>query len=247
MEAAAPVELLAELPELGSDIPPSRHSVARQVLRARVLRVPEGRWRPPAHGYGARGGHGLLVLSGLVIRSAGKRGRSAAELLGRGDLVRPWQDLDETRSPSAWRVLQPLRLAVVDRQLSAALAEHPEVAVALTATALRRARALATTLAITRHPRAEDRLLLLLWYMAERFGTPTADGVNLAVPATHEILGQMIGIRRPAVTLALGALERRGLVLRQTVGWRLLGSAPSTQSAPLPVVTAAFEHARVAA
>lgn len=247
MEAAAPVELLAELPELGSDIPPSRHAIARQVLRARVLRVPEGRWRPPAHGYGARGGHGLLILSGLVIRSAGKRGRSAAELLGHGDLIRPWQDLDETRAPSGWRVLEPLRLGVIDRQLSGALAEHPEVAVALTAAALRRARALATTLAITRHPRAEDRLLLLLWHMAERFGRPTADGIDLAIPATHEILGQMVGIRRPAVTLALGALERRGLVLRQTVGWRLLGPAPSTQSAPVPVAATTFEHAHAAA
>jgi CRP-like cAMP-binding protein len=39
----------------------------------------------------ARGGYGLLVLEGLLLRRVGIEGRYGAELLGPGDLLRPWQ------------------------------------------------------------------------------------------------------------------------------------------------------------
>ena len=37
---------------------------------------------------------GLLVLDGLIIRRVGVAGRFGAELLGDGDLLRPWERED---------------------------------------------------------------------------------------------------------------------------------------------------------
>ena len=53
-----------------------------------------------------RAGLGLLVLDGLLIRRIELAGRFAAELLGPGDLLRPWQEDDEVASvsrTSGWR------------------------------------------------------------------------------------------------------------------------------------------------
>jgi hypothetical protein len=55
----------------------------------------------------------------------------------------------------------------------------------------------------------------------------TPDGVVLPLLLTHELLGQLAGARRPAVTTALGALQEEGSVARRRDGtWLLTGPAP---------------------
>ena len=61
------------------------------------------------------GGIGLLVLHGLLIRRVGVDGRFGAELLGEGDVLRPWQGQDAfpgVARSTGWQVLESARMAV---------------------------------------------------------------------------------------------------------------------------------------
>src|SRR5690349_17908911 len=103
--------------ELGDRVVPERRAAAEQASVARVLRIPTGAWDARAQAAQSRGGHGFLVLSGLLVRRVGLNDRMAAELLGPGDLLRPLEHDGEEATlefEATWRVLDPLRLAVLD-------------------------------------------------------------------------------------------------------------------------------------
>ncbi len=68
----------------------------------------------------------------------------------------------------------------------------------------------------------EERLLAILWLLAESWGRVTRTGTTLPLSLTHDVLGALVGARRPTVTLALGQLVRRGAILQQEDGWLLL-------------------------
>jgi hypothetical protein len=72
---------------------------------------------------------------------------------------------------------------------------------------------------------ADDRLLLMLWHLTERWGIVTREGIVLPLPLTHELVGQLIRARRPTTTLALSSLVSAGLVRRLENGSWLLNSA----------------------
>ena len=74
-----------------------------------------------------------------------------------------------------------------------------------------RARALAGTFAISQMRRAEEQVLVKLWHFADRFGRVTPDGVPAAPPAHPRAARRLLGMHRPAVTTALGALKDKGL------------------------------------
>jgi CRP-like cAMP-binding protein len=109
---------------------------------------------------------------------------------------------------SAFRALTPVRLAVLDRAFVQAVAPWPAVGEAISARLIERARWLAFQLAITRERRIEDRLYLLLWQLADRWGRAEHDGaVVCSIPVSHDLLGGMIGAQRPTVTTAMSRLE----------------------------------------
>jgi CRP-like cAMP-binding protein len=183
---------------------------------------------------GARGrrprarGFGLLILAGLLVRRVGRDGRFGAELLGSGDIVRPWEHDGETTVPfdTTWRVLAPTRLAVLDLGWARRMAPFPEVAGALMGRALDRSRRLAVNMVIAQHPRLEMRLEVLLWHLAERLGRVHTDGAHLTLSVTHETLANLVAARRPSVSAALSSLAERGVVRRDGDGWVLLGDPP---------------------
>jgi CRP-like cAMP-binding protein len=73
----------------------------------------------------------------------------------------------------------------------------------------------------------ETRLLVILWYYADRWGRVTPTGVLLPVRMTHSLLARVVGARRPSVSTALGKLQERGFVERTDNGhWLLLGPPP---------------------
>ena len=80
---------------------------------------------------------GMLVLDGLVARRVlvPERGRSL-ELLGRGDLFRPWQDESASFERLSWTVIEPAAIAVLDQPLTARARELPQLLEALTDRAL---------------------------------------------------------------------------------------------------------------
>jgi CRP/FNR family cyclic AMP-dependent transcriptional regulator len=156
------------------------------------------------------------------VRQVGIGARLAAELLGPGDLLRPHEhDGEEATLPFAatWRVLAPLRLAVLDRRWSFRMARFREVPIELTGRAVRRSRRLANMMAISHYPRLDDRLLFLLWELADRYGRVRPDGIHVPIPMTHEVVSHLVGARRPSVSGALSRLAESGRVHRNAHGW----------------------------
>jgi len=208
--------------------------------------VARGRWHPEsgAASWVGSGGIGLLVLEGLLIRRVGVEDRFGAELLGEGDLLRPWQGEDGsgTISPTTgWRILEAVRLAVLDEKAARTLAAYPQITGALVARAVGRSRNMAVNMAIIHHPRVNVRLLMLLWHLADRWGRVRSEGVVLPLHLTHSVLADLVSARRPTVTSSLSDLARQELVEPMNRGWLLRGEPPGELLELEPVHVAAAE------
>jgi CRP/FNR family cyclic AMP-dependent transcriptional regulator len=232
-EPEAPLGLcrvLDEDPDLALAVPPPRRSAAIAECLAGLVRIPAGRLRPTAPRLG-RGAIGLLVLDGLLIRRVAVDGRWAAELLGAGDLLRPWQgeeaDLGLLGAATGWRVLEPARLAVLDARAAERLARHPELTGALVARALERSRQLAAIMAIIHQPRVQTRLKMLFWLLAQRWGRVSPEGVLLPLRLSHSVLAELLAAQRPTISSALAELARRGELSFEGNCWRLAGWPPA--------------------
>jgi CRP-like cAMP-binding protein len=150
-------------------------------------------------------------------------------LLGPGDV------LSLTEAPASMLVIDsdcratvPTRLMLLEREVLRAARQWPRVLAGLHVRNGEQTERLVTQVMICQLPRVDDRLLSLMWLMAESWGHVTPAGTSLPIALTHEALGGLIGARRPTVTLALGELADRGAILRQDRGWLLL----ETPSAP---------------
>ncbi len=223
----AVVRLLERDRELGEDLDPARLAAATELARASTLVLPRGPWEPPDWPPNVRGGSGLLMLDGMILRRVGVEGRYGAELLATGDLLRPWQREDSDSSVPrelCWQVLDRSRIAILDLDLMRRLADYPEIQSRLVARALQRSRRLALHIAIVHQPKVQVRLQMLLWHLADRWGTVRADGVMMPVRLTHETLAELTAARRPTVSSAIGAMERSGILERTSEGWLLHGS-----------------------
>ena len=229
------VQLLNVDPDLARELDPRRAREAAQRLYARAIDIPRGRWIPgPGFLQGTRP-IGLLIIEGLVVREATVGDHPSAELLGPGDLLRAWTDEDsEELLPRTieWSALAATRFAVIDHAFAVRAAQWPEVFAGLFDRAARRAERLVVLQAIAHLTRVDDRLLALLWCLAERWGRVVPDGVLISLRLSHRTLAGMVGARRPSVTTALGQLMARGVVERRPDGeWLLRGEAPEGRDA----------------
>lgn len=57
-----------------------------------------------------------------------------------------------------------------------------------------------------------DRLSHLLLELAEQYGNPTADGIELSIKLSHQDLASIIGATRETVTTLLGEMQSEGLL-----------------------------------
>jgi CRP-like cAMP-binding protein len=93
--------------------------------------------------------------------------------------------------------------------------------------------------AIAHLTRVDDRLMALMWCLAERWGRVVPGGVLVSLRLPHRTLAGMIGARRPSVTTALGELSEQGVLLRPGRGrWILTDAARAALDglcAPAPV------------
>jgi CRP/FNR family transcriptional regulator, cyclic AMP receptor protein len=228
------VAVLDADPELGQDLTADRLAAARTVAVAPVANLPRGPWRPPPRA-GAGGYLGLLVLDGLLTRTMRLLGRPSMQLLGAEDLLRPWDDdaaIGSVPLAVAWTVHEPARVAVLDRGFAERVAPWPEIGAALIARALRHGSWLDSHVAILENPSVEQRTLLFLWHLADRWGRVGPDGVQVPVRVTHETLGRLVRAQRPSVTRAVNQLAARGALSRSADGcWVLHGEPPSDLAA----------------
>ena len=233
------VRILEVDPDLAVDLDAETSRDATVDLRAPVARIEwernDSRWGPADPG-----GHlGLLIVEGVLLREVRLLGTSSAEVLGEGDVVRPW-DVDGAHALPVpadlhWSVLVPCEVAILGPQFLRRAGRWPEVLARLAGRCVSRAQALALHDALTNLKHVETRLLVQFWHLAERFGRVGLTGISIQLPLTHEMLGKLVGATRPSVTTALGRLAARELLVRENGStWRLSHDSGEAL-APLPV------------
>jgi CRP/FNR family transcriptional regulator, cyclic AMP receptor protein len=240
------IPLLAADAELAEGMAGAELESATRALAVHAVTLEAGPWEPLEERWPVAPMLGLLVLEGVVTRDIVFAGRTTTELLGSGDVLRPWEDdvqFDPLPFGVVWHVHEPTRVAVLDGRVALASARWPVIAGALSRRHVRRARSLAFQLAIAQLPRVDDRLLVLLWALAERWGRVSPQGVRLPLALPHRTLATLVGARRPSVTTALSGLARDGLVERTEEGWLLHGDPddvfPRRLEPPVPAAPAA--------
>jgi hypothetical protein len=218
-------------PELAGVLDPERASLARAQLGVSHARFAPGPWA--AARLGRAGLFGLLVYRGVVARELTLDSVTSLELLGPGDVLRPW-DVPPgglvLGHAVTWSVITEARMAVLDRRVVGRFGAYPELMETLALRMAERTQRLAVTQAISQLTRVDDRLRMMLWHLVERWGRMTPEGAVLPLALSHRQLAQLVGARRPSASSALSSLSREGAVRRRGDGtWLLTGEPPAAR------------------
>jgi CRP/FNR family transcriptional regulator, cyclic AMP receptor protein len=171
---------------------------------------------------------GAFVLEGMLTCSLRIGEQAGMRILGPGDVVSFGAvPISMLLADASCRAVAPSRLALLGRDLLVGAHRWPRLIAGLHTRTAEQIERVAVQLAICQLPRVEDRLLALLWLLAESWGRVTPNGTILPIALTHETLGALVGARRPTVTLALGELTERGAILRQGRTWLLVEQPPA--------------------
>ena len=231
MTVFSAVSVLERDPDLGEDLRPEEFAVARQQAVARVLRYPKGPWGVRLKDFDRGGALGALITEGLLVRQVTVGDRTCAELLGPGDVTQPWLRTGPDASVGTevnWQVARPTTMALLDRGFVARVARWPEIPAAVARRIMLRVHWLAFHLAVCHMRRVDDRLLLVLWHFADRWGRVTPRGVQIDIPLTHRLLALVVGARRPSVTAGAQDLVHSGRIEHQPGSrWLLHGDPPA--------------------
>lgn len=224
------IRLLDYDPALGATLRPERRAEARERAVAPVIEVAPGTRTTAELAGGTRPPYGVLVLDGIVNRTLLLDGVVSAQLIGHGDLLHINRDDDElVPTATRWTVIEPLTVALLDERFLLIVRRWPELVAALFARVAAQDERREIHRAVLQLPRVEDRVHALMWLLAERWGRMTPQGVVLGLRLTHELIGQLVGAKRPTVSLALKELEERGSVHRRGDGGWLLEHTWSAQ------------------
>jgi CRP-like cAMP-binding protein len=237
------VRVLEADPELALRVPPAHVSEARQRLVAPMRTLSVGFCEVPA---GDEPMHlGYLVLDGVVARDVVLAGHVSTELLGEGDVLQSQVDQRDDaliHVRTYWHMLTPVRIAALDSEFARALVHWPQVTATILERTNRRLLKMAIHQALLQLSPVETRLLVMFWYLAERWGRVTPDGIVLPLALTHQVLGQLVGCQRASVTTALKAVTSSGLVERLGHGSWLLHGEPPDELSHLSWATAAHSN-----
>lgn len=232
------IALLDHDPDLGEDLSAQQLELARTQVVADAVRYAPGEWPVSPDHFSRVGSLGLLVIEGLLAREVTVGGYTCAELLGPGDILQPWLRIGPDDSIAVdvdWEVAEPLTVAVLNRDFCLRAARWPELTAAIGRRLIQRAHWLAFHLAVCGLRRVDDRLLLVLWHFADRWGTVTTDGIRVNIRLTHDLLASVVGARRPSVTTALKRLTDEGRIRPQPRSrWLLLGEPPAELTHAVP-------------
>jgi CRP/FNR family cyclic AMP-dependent transcriptional regulator len=218
---------------LGARVDQDTYPRARQRCTAQTIQLPGGKrwWVDPAD---ALEHLGFLVLRGVLLNRIRLAGRATIDLIGAGDLVRPWPPVDEYAelfTASRWEVLEETELAALDTRFLRDAAPWPELLITLSERMSWHARSLELRLAISQMPNLSSRLLVMLWHLADRFGRVDRYGVLVPLHLSRQVLAELVGADREPVSRRLRELAERGAVVPDRGGWRLAGDPPPELSA----------------
>jgi Crp-like helix-turn-helix domain len=222
------VLLLDVEPDLGRGIESQDWEVARQSTRAILRRIGRGECALPASGCDIDNVIGLIVSDGVMSREVALGDHVAFELLTPGDvLLLPDAGIDDLDLGGRiiLTALTTAELIVLGKSFIHAAARWPSLLTGLHRRLEAQRRRLAIQCLAAHLPRAEDRLLVTLWILADSCGRVTPDGTVLRLSISHEALGRLAAARRPTISLALRSLETAGCIQRGPNGRLTLGSA----------------------
>jgi CRP/FNR family transcriptional regulator, cyclic AMP receptor protein len=222
------VSLLDADAELRAAIPAPERLLARRVLRVPGYRFDPGEIDVPPENL-APATFALLVVRGSLRYEARVGAGRLIEVLSVGDLVLPFAP--PAAVPSSCAVLtavDEVRLAPLEHRFIRASARWPELMQIVQRRLHEQQHRLAVHAAIGQLPHVEQRLMGMMWHLADRIGKVSAEGIVLAQPLSHRALADLVGARRPTVSLALKALQEAGQLRRRGDGrWILPNNAGS--------------------
>jgi CRP-like cAMP-binding protein len=171
---------------------------------------------------------GAIVLDGMLLQRVAISEHTSLRLLGPSDLVSlTSQSGSMLVSDGDCRVLAKTRVALLGREMLAGSQRWPQLVAGLHVRLAEQSQRVVAQLAICQLPRVDQRLMSIMWLLAESWGRVTTAGTSVPLNLTHDVLGGLVGARRSTVTLALGELAERGALIRQAGGWLLLEPPPS--------------------
>jgi hypothetical protein len=218
-------------PDLGEDLSPKEFALARHQAVARTVRYPKGQWSVEPSAFDRAGALGLFITEGLLVCKVTVGDRTCAELLGPGDITQPWLRSGPDSSVGTevnWQVARPLTLALLDRGFMGRVVRWPEIPAAVARRLMLRVHWLSFHLAVCHMRRVDDRLLMVLWHFADRWGRVTPNGVQIDIPLTHRLLALVVGARRPSVTASVRELIQAGRIEPQAGSrWLPHGDPPA--------------------
>jgi CRP/FNR family cyclic AMP-dependent transcriptional regulator len=220
------IRLFEADPDLIRNVEPELGERLRRRVLAEAVQLENGPWDPRDH----LGDNvlGALVLDGVVTMSATFDGRRGVELFGQGDII-CWPTADTNASVQfdvEWTVHRPAWLAMLDEDFQVAVGRCPAILSELVERVGRR-RSTAQSRALAQMPALELRLLVLLWQLADRWGTVQPDGVRLDLGISHTTIGDLVGAQRQSVSRALSRLLAAHQLRRAGQGWLLVGPPPT--------------------
>jgi CRP-like cAMP-binding protein len=171
----------------------------------------------------------MIMVDGMILQEVRLGGRSALQILGPGDVVMPdGAASDALDVRIRWTAAVDSRVAVLDDRLQAPFRLWPGLALALVERTGQQLGRAAVHAAIAQLPRVDQRLEATFWQLADRWGHVTPSGIHIPLALTHEVLAQLVGGRRPTITLALADLAERGVLVRHPDRtWLLPAHSPS--------------------
>ncbi len=229
MAAPSSVRLLSVEPDIGRFLTEDERTAAA-VLSVPVREVAQGAVRidvllADANAFGA------FILKGMLLHRLQVGDQPALRLLGPGDIVSLSGTAPSMLVDSRCNAAAPTQLALLGNEVLLASHRWPRLVAGLHVRMAEQAERLETQLAICQLPRVDQRLLALMWLLAESWGHVTPVGTRLPLVLTHDALGGLTGARRPTVTLALRDLTDRGAIVRQDDTWLLLEGPPEPSDA----------------
>jgi CRP/FNR family cyclic AMP-dependent transcriptional regulator len=223
--SARRLSLARAAPDLGAGLPPDRQPLLEQIS---VAVVSVGDASSSVSDLLERfGAFAAIVVDGLVLHDVAVGGEPGVRVLGPGDVIGVSAERPTVLERSSYRATPATELAILGYEFLNAAHREPILLLGLHAATVEQTERLAAQLVICQMPRVADRVLAMMWLLADSFGRVTPAGTRLRLSLTHELLGAMVGARRPTVTLALGELSKRGAVVHQDGSWLLLEPAPS--------------------
>lgn len=166
--------LFDSIPALLDDLDETARGVMRRANPTiPVLALPVGPWTPRSAVL-AHATMGFIILDGYILRRLEVKGRASSELVGSGDVLLSRElsgdepsSVPQTRSLT---VLSRSRLGVLGADFARLANAWPSLYQGLLGRLAERQRRGMVQLSAARAQRAADRLLVILWDIADRWG-----------------------------------------------------------------------------